>query len=275
VTLTSSRPRGLLIAMKSRWIVCAALALAGCPSNRGLPASAVATPTPTPVPRATPAAQAPVILLIGGEGQAEIQTTGLPAMSADGQRIVIGYQGEDGARAFPNLALIVKDRTDATIETVPVMTVDDGGEVDPAEVTPEQQAAFDRGNAYLSNSHAQVGWVTLTKAPLTILDGDETSSIMAEHIQASSGEVAVELSRDGHLVVRDHGEVVIDRENPDWLVADQPMGTGDPDDVCSNPPYLEDAWIAAEQSLALVRIAYAGTDTCWEPDSQYHVITWR
>jgi hypothetical protein len=43
---------------------------------------------------------------------------------------------------------------------------------------------------------------------------------------------------------------------------------------CSNPDFLRDAFVAADAKLVVVRVAYRGTDTCWEPTSQLHVIAW-
>jgi hypothetical protein len=44
--------------------------------------------------------------------------------------------------------------------------------------------------------------------------------------------------------------------------------------MCSNPAFLSGAYHATEINALVVDIGYKGTDTCWEPSDQLHVIAW-
>jgi hypothetical protein len=43
---------------------------------------------------------------------------------------------------------------------------------------------------------------------------------------------------------------------------------------CENPAWLDAFYKAPEINVVVVRITYAGTDICWEPPAQLHVIAW-
>ena len=43
---------------------------------------------------------------------------------------------------------------------------------------------------------------------------------------------------------------------------------------CSNPHFVDAAYIDPAHKLALLRVAYTGTDSCWEPASELHVVAW-
>ena len=43
---------------------------------------------------------------------------------------------------------------------------------------------------------------------------------------------------------------------------------------CENPAYLYSVYKAKQVNAIVVEIAYRGTDTCWEPGNQLHLITW-
>jgi hypothetical protein len=45
-------------------------------------------------------------------------------------------------------------------------------------------------------------------------------------------------------------------------------------DQCENPAKLGHAWVDADRRVALVEVIYNGTDLCWEPSPQLHVVSW-
>jgi hypothetical protein len=60
---------------------------------------------------------------------------------------------------------------------------------------------------------------------------------------------------------------------PSWLVADRPMCPGCTE-VCHNDAVLGGGYLDRDRRAALVVVSYRGTDTCWEPGSEAHVIAW-
>jgi hypothetical protein len=195
-----------------------------------------AAPAPSNVapPREAPITPAPSIARAPEDGP--FTWTGLPAVTADGSNVVIANAREDGARGEPNLTLLVKDRADALVEEQVVLAPD--GE-------QPWRANLDTTNAYLARVHQERELVPL--API-----------------AGSGlEVAWD---EGRLIVRSGDAAVVEREHRDWTIAPTPQ--------CENPSFLADAWTDAARKLVLVKISYRGTDTCWEPDSSYHVVAW-
>ena len=60
---------------------------------------------------------------------------------------------------------------------------------------------------------------------------------------------------------------------PSWLVADRPMCPGCTE-VCHNDAFLGGGYLDRDRRAALVVVSYRGSDTCWEPGSEAHVIAW-
>lgn len=236
-------------------------------------AAAACGPSSTPAPSigntsggaAAPAGPAPTIAwdAAAGGGVGGFTTTGLPAVSADGELVAIAYEGEDGARAHANLALQIKDRADAITHEQVVLRAAD-------EWAPPAPAALDDANATLARTHADRGW---TPIPAAEVEANADSVLSATSWTARAGDVAIQFDVTGLVSVQVAGATAVERDQPGWLVPDAPMCAGCPE-TCSNPPRLDAAWIAPEHGLAILRIAYLGTDTCWEPDGAPHVLTW-
>ena len=58
-----------------------------------------------------------------------------------------------------------------------------------------------------------------------------------------------------------------------WLATDYPM-CGSCSDVCHNDAFLGGGYVDLARAALIVVIAYRGTDLCWEPSSQEHIVTW-
>lgn len=235
---------------------------AACGSPSSSPLKNVGGPMPTgPAPTVT------VVAVDGGDFATTFVATGLPAITRDGASVAIAVMGEDGARGAPNLAVVEKDRADAVVRELVVQTADEGEATmsdDRAPVAPT--ARLDAANRYLADRHAERGWFAL--APMTL----EASAAEYGSTFAARGD-GVDLAWDeGKVLVTIGGRVVVDRQTRGWTA---PTGARcDGCDVCANPSFLAGAWIDASRQLIVLRIAYTGHDTCWEPDSEQHVIAW-
>jgi hypothetical protein len=58
-----------------------------------------------------------------------------------------------------------------------------------------------------------------------------------------------------------------------WLVADRPL-CATCTEVCHNDAFLGGGYVDRRRRLAVIVVSYRGSDTCPEPGSQAHVVTW-
>ena len=200
-------------------------------------------------------------------GATGLTTTGLPAIAADGSRIVAAFRESDGARGMPNLTLVIKDRSDKQVDAHVLLSVAEADQfLDDAEgKNPALDARVAGANQWLHDRH-----VISRFAPLTLLTPESTDA-PADRTQATGDQLVVEWTKS-HLRITDHGTPVVDIDTPkSWLAEQFKVGTN----VCLRSAYLGGAAVARKHRLALVTIAYtADSDFCLEPPEQHHVITW-
>lgn len=231
----------------------ATIALAACGSHGSAPpllqGSATST---TPAPTTPP----PSVTWIDNG----FDSPGLPAATADGTRIISAERETDGGRGSPNLRIVSRDRSDGISEKITILRVE---EVDAMFAQdgrhPQLDARISAANTWLANLHRSS---TLIRLPALEVDGSDGYT---QHAARAAG---VELDWTSDVVTIRHGhQLVTAHPTPATWHA-----TGH--DGCSNPAKLGAAWVDLERKLALVEIAYNGTDLCWEPSAQQHVISW-
>ncbi len=188
------------------------------------------------------------------------ELTQLPAITADGARIVVAEIAGDGGRGNPNLRIVARERTDAPVEKITVLRVD---EVDtlftPEGAHPQLDARLSAANTWLARLHHDAELVALPKLEVDATDG------YTQHA-ASAGAVSLDWHAD-RLTIFDGGRPVHSRTTPSTWHAPR-------EGSCENPAKLGAAWVDLPRRIALVEIIYNGTDTCWEPSGQLHVISW-
>jgi hypothetical protein len=189
--------------------------------------------------------------------------TGLPAASADGQAVMLPVVDDDGARGMPNLALVERGRDDRALATRVVLALPTG---DQEPAAPHEPAGLVDSNRWLAERHRQRDW-----RPLTALGAPDPASEAPDYSVAKDGVVV--RWADGHLVVIDHGATVVDAQHADWLVKPYPMCASCAD-TCDNPSMLGEVSADLAHHLLVVKIRYRGNDSCWEPTSQLHVVSW-
>ena len=238
--------------------------VAACSGTSPAPATVGNTASPS-----APAGPAPTIAWsteTAGSDFGSFAWDRLPAVTADGANVVIPRVREDGARGEPNLTIEVKDRADTRVHEQVVLALA-GGDGAAAPTA----AAIDAGNAYLATTHAERDLVPLAVAAGHVPDSEDRTG------QLSVGGLEVTWN-EGHVVVALGGQVVVERDAPGWLARPYPMCASCPppdgDLMCTNPSFLREAFADAARRVVVLHIAYEGTDTCWEPDSEYHVVTW-
>ncbi len=196
------------------------------------------------------------------------ELSGLPAVARAGEVIVVPRIESDGGRGYPNLALELRDRSDKVVQKIAVMTSNEyeqlapGGQ--PTKTLTDRVAA---ANAELAHQHGLHDLVAMHELVLQNAEGGDKPHL------AMGDSFDVDWNRD-HLHVfhhnTDHPLATID--GTPWLVKDSPLGHGG--DTCHNPAFLRKAFHAPDINLIVVEIGYSGTDTCWEPGDQFHVVVW-
>jgi hypothetical protein len=218
----------------------------------------------------------------------EIAIQGLPAIASDGSAIVVTYRDSDGGRGNPNLTLIEKDRSDREVSQLVVLLATEADTLAPAEIA----ARFDKATAWLHDRHTAKHLVAMTALAVG-KPIDERSDVAGGGAPDGSAGGAGGLPRgiDGtpapavgagvtlrwapnQLAIQRDGDVLVQRTTPaSWLAPDHPMCRGC-SEICHNEAFLGGAYIDLARKAAVVIVAYRGTDTCWEPGSQAHVVAW-
>ncbi len=230
----------------------AGLAWCACGSSTPSPPLQGSATSTTPAPTTPP----PSVTWIDNG----FDTPGLPAVSADGTRIIVAESDSDGGRGNPNLRIVSRDRADAVIEKITILKVDEVDSMfDARGRHPALDARMSAANTWLANLHRSSHLIVLPRLEL------EGSDVYTQHAAAAGG-VALDWSKDV-VTIRHHQQLVTTHPSPaTWHAAGH--------DGCSNPAKLGNAWVDLDRKVALVEIAYNGTDTCWEPSAQRHVIAW-
>ena len=248
-----------------RTALLASLLLSACwskPTSSSTPANTAAATT-------APAGPAPVVAF----GTSEFATPHLPAVSRDGARVLLAIQDHDGGRGYPNLRLELRDREDLVVATHVVLSVEEADgyledQVIQAKVKPRLEAA----NAWLVEQHRALGLSPLTA--MTVERGPEADGPQERLAQQRTARAADHsLTWDGGVVqIASTSAKLLDRKTPgDWLAKSRDLGDGF---VCHNAAYVEGAAIDPAHRVAVLEVGYTGTDTCWEPNFQHHVIAW-
>jgi hypothetical protein len=191
-------------------------------------------------------------------------TTGLPAIAHDGSSIVVAHRDSDGGRGNPNLTLIEKDRDDRELGRFVVVSSDDVDRLDPRGL----ELRIARATAWLEDRHAARHLVAMT----ALVTSAPTDGAPAQAIGAG---VTLRWAPSQLVVVLGRGRgAPLSRATPaGWLAPDYPL-CQTCSEVCHNDAFLGGAYADLERSAVVVVVAYRGSDTCWEPGSQEHVVVW-
>jgi hypothetical protein len=184
---------------------------------------------------------------------------GDPAITPDGRTIIVPYVAEDGARGEPNLTVFTLDRAGKTKARIPVIDVANGP-------VPGGEAA--RAKLY-ADTH-----------PIEMSRLDPTDGADDSTHQTYEG-LTVDLSETGTLTVRPKGQRTIRRSNSGWrtkptaaVAARMKKEADQGGNPCFNGARIGPVWVDMKRRAAVVFIRYHGNDSCWEPDSDFVVVTW-
>jgi hypothetical protein len=237
-----------LLSRCSALVACVVLA-AGCYRSSDPPPSGAATPADT-----TPVGPPP---RLGGDGP-----TRLPAVSADGTKVLIETKDRTVELHNPNSRVAVKNRQDVEIGTKVVLGVAEVEGMLSADQHPEREQRLAAANRWLAEQNA-----VLRLQPLTPLEVESYREYLPEDFRATGLGVTLEWKEDRVRIVQG-GKTLVDRATPRTWRADG-FNKG-----CDNPPFLGSASIDLQRKIAVLTIDYYGTDSCWEPPATHHVVAW-
>lgn len=240
----------------------------------GLAAPACWSSTPAPPIGSSappPATPAPTISWAGDHVVART----LPAIASDGSVVVLGIELADGGRGNPNYRLELRGRDDRIRWSHDVLAadeVDSGAFFDEAGPLSPLRDRIADANAQLARLNATHRLVPLKAMALENRD-DSDSAPLLDQI-AVGGNLAIAWKADHVVITDERGDgkaVLVDRAAPaSWLAPPRKSNTH----TCANPAYLDESWASPDHRLVVITINYEGTDACWEPDAQVHVVSW-
>ncbi len=91
--------------------------------------------------------------------------------------------------------------------------------------------------------------------------------------QAVGAGIALRWAPNRLVLERAGGAPVLRTTPASWLAADHPL-CRTCSEVCHNEAFLGSGYADLARSAVVVVVAYRGSDTCWEPRSQEHVVVW-
>lgn len=233
-----------------RLLVCLGSLFGACDS--GKPPVA---PTPAAPPQVIAAAPVDAAVALPDAPDAFLALFERPAVhiTKDGALVLLAVVDDDGARGEPNLVFEVRDRKDKTIERVVVLELD----------KPEPDAAEKaRRVAAAEKLFASREWIEMTAMT--------RSADREEHFEGNGTTIDWKSER---IKIARAGKKVVDRAVPTaWRGGSYFLKAEDL--TCSNADFLASAYVAGEHPLVVVDVAYRGNDTCWEPTSTLHVVSW-
>ncbi len=190
-----------------------------------------------------------------------VSAIGFPAVSEDGKTVAFANSDEDGARGNPNLAITVRGiDNDAVVWTILVQD---------ASFSPEEIGSGSEERKRILARATQANAMLRKTKWLTLVQADPSEDAANGYFDtARSGDLNIAYAEPKLTVTRgglDAGNTrILDRSFPAWLAKARRE--------CSNPGRLSRAYLSRARRVLLVRIAYQGTDSCWEPGGKYHAV---
>ena len=233
------------------------LALAACGTGAPAPAAVESPPSNQVAPRATPAPE-----VQWDSAANRFVAPALPAVARGAEIVVLPIHENDSGRGAPNLRLELRDRTDKTTQTIALMRPDEYERlvVETTKAGPELERRLGAANRELAKLHGLHDLQAMHG-----LEVQKPADDKLQHLAIGDG-LDIDFAGD-HLHVFRHNanNAFITLDTRGWLAKL---------DKCEHPAYLAAVYHANEINVLVVEIAYTGTDTCWEPSNQLHVVAW-
>jgi hypothetical protein len=186
-----------------------------------------------------------------------------PTVARAGELVVLALTERDGERGYPNLRLEVRDRSDHTVQTIPVLNSNEYEQLAPAGVAGK--TLLDRiaaANTELVKLHDLHDLVAMKK-----LEVQPASDNALAHLAIGDG-LDVDWGGDHlHIFRHNSDRAVAIRDAKGWQTP--------PHNTCDYPAFLANAYHVPEITVIVVELAYhSPSDMCGVPSDQLHVVTW-
>jgi hypothetical protein len=189
-------------------------------------------------------------------------------VSSDGTRVLLAIEDGDGGRGYPNLRLELRDRDDNIVATQVVLGVDEAeGYLQEPAVRAKLAPRIKAANGWLAEQHRHFAFVPLDTMHVS---ADPDYGRPGQHV-AAAGDITLDWN-GARVLIADAASTVVERETSgDWHAKPRDFGGGF---QCNNAALLAGAAVDLAHRVAVIDVGYTGTDSCWEPNDQHHVVAW-
>lgn len=249
--------------MAARWVALAlCFACAGAARERGGAATGGGGEAAVGPP--------PVVVFTIRDQRAELTWERLPALSADGTRLVTALVSRKSG-SDPQVELAVIDvAADRIGERTMLITSEESAASYPAEATPDVAAI--RARVVAANTWLAEGrWEPL--AMLRLEPADEGWDF--ESPRRALGDALVVEYTEPDLVIRGTRGTLVRRVVKGWSMKPRPRPGCDECEPCQNPAFLDGAYVDSRRTVVLLWIIFFddfASDACWEPDAEPHAV---
>lgn len=198
-------------------------------------------------------------------------TDRLPAVSRSGHLAVVALRENDTGRGFPNLRIEIRDRNDHATRSIEVLNSNEYERLAPAgTATSALTGRIALANRELAQLHADHDLVAMRSLDLLPAETDREPSDPA--IAVGNG-LSIRWRGDRLDVLQPpNTSPVMSADARPWLAPPHPSCAACA--PCENPAFLGAIFHAAQIHVIVAQIRYRGTDACWEPSDQFHVVAW-
>lgn len=193
---------------------------------------------------------------------------GLPAVARAADVVIVPLRENDAGRGFPNLRLELRGRDDTAMRSIQVLNSNEYESLAPGGIpSPALMRRIIAANRQLEQLHATHHLVAMRPLALQPASDDRDP-----HVATGDG---LEVDwRDNRLVVvaDDTKRIVAAADGRAWLAPPHPSCASC--EPCENPAFVGAIYHAVAIDVIVAQIRYRGTDACWEPSDQFHVVAW-
>jgi hypothetical protein len=251
------------------------LALVGCPPKVGStqPTPEPAPDGPAPEPAATPRPTGlRVQPSVGVSSDGPTPTfEGFPAASADGRWVALAVVLEDGARGADNGAVRLVEVDSGVEREAALLTVEEGEALDDDGVRARIAKRLPQRLEAAAELLAGKTWHGLDG----LAAGDPHPDHSGATRELTFGDLVIRF-REPRLTITRGSRTLVAQDFPQWTPPVPRYEGCDPEQdltcICVNEPVLSAGWVDLATRVLVLRIAYTGHDTCWEPEARLHVM---
>ena len=169
--------------------------------------------------------------------------------------------GGDGGRGYPNVHLEIRDRKDRLVRAITVVDAADWERLAP-DGTPGAELT-----SHVREVNRELGGFDLVATRALEVHGTKARGDGLDFVWGTATIDSTFAATT--FAIRGAGvDTTVDAAA--WRAPKQRAG-GEP---CDNRSFLHALYVATDLRVAIVDVAFHGTDLCWEPADQWHVVSY-